>query len=173
MMGKIVASIVVRFGDGADSSAFFKVELDNLINLDDSGEPKRSFAPGDKINFLVQHGPELRIREVRATDGQISDSGQVVRQREDSFLFAANEATQQLSYLTTDRLDIRWYGRQAAELRRSDRDLTASGGSYPCRALLKYHAPFHGFALHAPEIDLAEDETYPVDIVVYFDEVSP
>ena len=172
-MGKIVANIVVKFGAGADSSAFYKIELDPDLNLDDSGEPKSRFSPGDKINFLVQHGPELTIKEVKSTDGMVSSSGQVVREREDSFLFAEETDSPQLSYLTTDSLDVRWYGNQASRLSRTGRNIIVQGGNYPCRAIVKYHVPFLGFQLHAPGVELEENETYPVDVVVYFDGVTP
>ena len=168
-MGNIVASIIVKFSEGADSSALYKVELDSLLNLDDAGEVKNQFSPGDPVNFLVNHGRELRIGNVLATDGMINATGQLSRQRSDSLLFRDEEETGELGYFPAGPLSQKWYGNQAQSLSRADRTITVSGGVYPCRVKLDYIVFFHGYRLITPAMELAEKETYPIDIVVYFE----
>ena len=57
----VQSTIVVEFGDGADSSGFVAMELDETLNLDSDGNVKTSFAPGNEVWFWLQHDETLRV----------------------------------------------------------------------------------------------------------------
>lgn len=168
-MSNIVADIEVRFSNGADSSAFYKIELDKGLNLDEKGKETSQFSPGDIINFLVHLGPELKIVRVAATNGTISKSGAVSRKREQFLDFAELDDTQQLNYIARGLLTEKWYGAMATGLSQSARILTISGGQLPALAKIKYQVPFTAYKLHTPKMQLAKNETYPIKIWVYLE----
>lgn len=73
-------SLVVTFGDGADTSAFCLAEPDESLNVDADGGSKSTFEPGDPFYFLLQWDAEkLSLGSVRCSSGLVQRIGQVSR----------------------------------------------------------------------------------------------
>ena len=58
------ATVVVQFGQGANSSALVVVELDGEVNRTADGEEQTQFFPGDRPVWLVHHDASVRIGSV-------------------------------------------------------------------------------------------------------------
>lgn len=165
----VPVTLVVNYGDGVDSSLFSLALLDDFLNRDARDEVITSFAPGDLVNFLVQVDPALRIDRVVATHGQVVSQGYCLRERTDQLLFA--ELQGELSAIPAGALSAAWYGRAAAGLKASGRQLTVTG-SVPALGDITYSARFAGYVLHTPMVELAADEEYPIIIVIYIEAVE-
>jgi hypothetical protein len=158
----VAATVVIQFGEGADNSATAVVELDESRNLTPDGEIKTTFSPGDVVYFLVHHAPQLRIGTVVPTDGYVVDLGRTQFARQTQQLFADGDAVS-LSYLPAGGVDATWYGRTS--------NLTQTGSSLvavdpPVIGDLRFSIEAALYRLQAPSVTLAEDQTYPVAVVV-------
>lgn len=170
-MADVRATIVVHYGEGVSKDAFVLAELDETMNVDADGNQLASFTPDDKVWFLVQIDPTLRIDKVRATDGQVVAEGQVRRDRVDNLLFEAAAEAKELSAIPTGPVTPEWYGRQGTGFAAEGRQVTVAGG-VPCLGDVSYAALMQGYRLEPPNIELAADETYTVKIVVYVEAIE-
>jgi hypothetical protein len=159
----VAATIVIKFGESAaDSSALALVELDDSRNVDAAGEVKSSFAPGDVVYFLVHHASELRIGSVVPTDGYVVNMGRTQFARKSQQLFADGEAVS-LSYLPAGGVAPTWYGRTSA-LTQNGQQLVAVDP--PVIGDLSFTIDAALYRLQTPSVTLAEEQTYPVAVVV-------
>lgn len=165
------ATIVVEYGDSVDSSSqTVKVELDDTLNLDDDGEAKTNFVPGDMPYFLVHCDATLEITRVASTDGQVVSMGNVSRDREEEILFTVGtdddgEATQ-LSYTPAGAVSVEWSGQEGNGFSVADGAASIASNA-PCLAKVSYPVSFAAYQLIPPVLSLAEDESYTIYIVVY------
>jgi len=157
------ATVVVQFGKGADSNALVKIELDGAVNLDASGTEKTTFEPGDQPVFLVHHEPSLVIAAVSCSSGSIQDLGMVERERSQRMQWQELQS-QELEYLPSGRPTITWFGNDAG-LSVVGRTLTPSG-VVPAVCDIAMVIAAHQYRLIPPDIVLAEEEDYPILIVV-------
>ena len=167
-MIEVADSLVVKFGGGADASDLAKLELDDLLN-----EDKTSFAPGDTIYLRLHHDSSVQLNQLLSTDGMVSSEGSGSRDIEEQLLFAEAEDSHELGYVVEGALAFGYYGRQATGLKRTgQRQVIITGGDLPSLALVQYTASFSLFKLLAPDVELEEDESYPITIVAYMEAVT-
>jgi hypothetical protein len=166
-MSKI--TFVVEYGDSVsgDQAQGVKIELDDTRNLDDEGEVKSQFYPGDQVYFLVSYPDELRIDRVAATAGMIVAEGDQGRVREQELLFTDEEPVS-LGYQPAGAVVPAWQGNIGSSWQVQDGQVTVAGG-YPCLARVSYAVDFSGYRLIPPPLSLAEDETYTIYCVVYME----
>jgi hypothetical protein len=157
------ATVVVQFGQGADSTALVKVELDGVVNLDAEGNEKTSFIPGDQPVFLVHHDSSLVIGSVACSSGLIQPLGAVSRDRTQRMEWPELTA-QELEYNTNADLATEWFGNDAG-VTLVGRTLTPAG-AIPAVCDVSLSATFQQFRLIPPPITLAAEEDYPILIVV-------
>jgi len=164
----VAATIVVHFGDDVDEGAFAAARFDDELNVDAAGEVVTEFEPGDIIHFLVQHDPSIRISRVAATDGTIAAQPDKYYGLTEQLHFAENDEAQELALIPSGAITRTAYGRQAAGWTISGRSVKITGGA-PVVYDLEYRARCRSFRLHAPNVMLAEDETWPVFIDIYLE----
>lgn len=157
------ATVVVQFGQGADSSALVVVELDGEVNRTADDEEKTQFIPGDRPVWLVHHDATLRIGNVACSSGMIQALGQVTRTRTQQTPFPARESVE-LPYLPAGAIAATWYGNNGG-LRVSGRTATAEG-TVPAIAELSIPVRFSQYRLIPPSLSLSGEQTWPVLIVV-------
>jgi hypothetical protein len=157
------ATVVVQFGQGADSTALVKVELDGVVNIDAEGNEKTSFVPGDQPVFLVHHDASLVIGSVTCSSGLIQPLGLVSRERTQR-IECPDLTAQELEYIPNATPAFVWFGNDAG-LALVDRTLTPAG-AIPAVCDVSLSATFQQFRLIPPPITLAAEEDYPILIVV-------
>lgn len=157
------ATIVVQFGQGANSSALVVVELDGELNTDSEGNEKTQFVPGDRPVWLVHHDATVRIGSVACSSGMIQPLGQVVRTRTQQLSFPSREATD-LPYVPAGGVSARWYGNNGS-LTVSGRSVRATG-AVPAIGEVSVPVRFQQYRLIPPTLSLSGEETWPILIVV-------
>lgn len=164
-MSNVGATIVVQFGQGADSSAFVALELDETLNLDSTGEPVSEFVPGDEVWFWVQHDASLRIGSVACTSGMAVDCGMVRRERRQELTFAGADSDESLSHLPATAPTLTWYGNDGSPLAIDGRTVRA-GGANPstCDAVLAIDVNLYRYI--PPPLQLADGESWRSVVVV-------
>jgi len=160
----VQSTIVVEFGDGADSSGFVALELDETINLDSDGNVKTSFDPGDEVWFWLQHADTLRVGSVAATSGMVVACGIARRSREQELTFAG-DGSQTLSHIPARNPEYTWYGNVGSGMSRDGRTLTVAG-NIPCTCDAVIPIDVHLYRFIPPPLELADEATYRVVIVV-------
>ena len=167
-MSNVLATVVVEFGDGVDSSALVVVELDDAVNRDADGKPNSSFHPGDEPGFVVHYDPAaLRIDRVRCSSGMIVDNGRVSRARKQRVQFTGPGKPVSLSHIPASGVSVSWYG-NASTISQAGRQVTAAG-TLPAIGEAAYTINCHAYRLVPPPLILAENETYPILVVVYME----
>jgi hypothetical protein len=165
------ATLVVQFGESADSTAFVTAEFDDVLNVDSAGEVKSSWLPGDSIFFLVQHDPSLRIDAILPTgnSGTIVDCGIVSRSRDQELSWPDINTEQELSHNSTFFPTLTWYGSPGYGLKLNGRTLTIAGGApCTCDAVIPIEARL--FQYIPPQLVLAtEDDIYRIIIYIYME----
>ena len=167
-MSDVLATIVVEFGEGVDSTALVVVELDDAVNRDSEGKPTSSFHPGDEPGFVVHYDPAaLRIDRVKCSSGMVIDNGPVSRVRKQQVQFVVPGKPVSLPHIPASGVSVDWYG-NAPTISQAGRQLTASG-ILPAIGQANYSINCHAYRLAPPPMSLAENESYPVLIVVYME----
>lgn len=157
------ATIVVQFGQGANSSALVVVEMDGELNKDSEGNEKTQFIPGDRPVWLVHHDSTVRIGSVACSSGMIQALGQVMRTRTQQLSFPSREAVD-LPYVPAGGVSARWYGNNG-NLTVSGRSVRATG-TVPAIGLVSVPVRFWQYRLIPPALSLSGEETWPILIVV-------
>lgn len=170
----VVGTLVVPFGDGPTSGAggAITAEWDDTLNRDAAGEVKSQWNPGDQAYLLVHHDETVRITAVRTTSGTISMVGQVSLPRTDLVGFSAAAEKQGLQYLPAGAPVFVWKGNAGSGPTRSGKELSFGGGQFPCLASITYPVAFTRYHLATPAMTLAEDETWPIRVYIYYEEID-
>ncbi len=173
MSRAVEKTLVLSFSGGVTSNAAGTVRAawDDALNRGSDGQVKSQFVPGDAAWLIVQADPSVRITRVLATAGAIVALGEVSRRQTDSLLFAAADSEQSLSWRPSGGVSSAWYGNQGSSLRVNGQTVTVGAG-HPCRALFSYTARCMSYRLQTPAVKLATGQEYPIDVVVYYTEVS-
>ena len=167
-MSAPLATIVVEFGEGADSTALVVVELDDAVNRDSEGKAITSFHPGDEPGFVVHYDPAaLRIDRVKASSGMIVDNGRASRERKQQVRFTGPGKPITLPHIPASGVSVDWYG-NAPTISQADRQITAAG-SLPAIGEAAYNIACHAYRLVPPPLSLAENESYPILVVIYME----
>lgn len=158
-------TVVVQFGTAADSTAVVRIELDDVANLDAEGKPTTTFHHGDNPVFLVHYDHALlTVGTVECSSGMVQATGEVSREREQQISFIDIETAQSLDYITSSIPGFNWYGNDAAPAI-TGRELKPEG-VVPAICDAKLVASFDQFRLIPPPVVLAEDEEWPILIVI-------
>jgi hypothetical protein len=167
----IETSLVVQFGDGAeDSSYLFHCKEDSELNGD-----KSSFIIGDEVNYQVNHSNNVEILRVVSTDGDVRRTYQLIeRELVEEVLFAEddikNPSKHQLSVIPSETL-ISYIGR-VGDLTKSilHGNIVEYAGNIskvPFRTKFEHKYICDIFTLSSPNMPLAANETYTIDVVFY------
>lgn len=164
-MSNVGATIVVQFGEGADSAAFVVVELDETLNLDTEGEAKSQFTPGDEVWWWLQHDPTLRIGLIECTSGMVVKCGPARRQREQELTWTGVDAQVELSHIPASAPALTWYGTIGAQFQVAGRQATVTGNTpCTCDAVIPIEVQLYRFV--PPPLTLAGEEKYRVVVVI-------
>lgn len=163
-------TLVLKFGQAA-GTGFAIAELDDIRNVDSTGQKKSSFAPGDEVYFLVQHDDSLRIDRIAATGGMVVAMGQVSRDYTDRLDFPALGDTAELSHLPAGSVSRTWVD-HAAAVTIAGRTVTAAGGELPAKGNLAYSAEMHSFRLVPPPMTLADGESHEITVYIFMETAS-
>ena len=171
----VAATLVVHFGDEVESGAFAAAVLDWELNVDAQGEAVTSFAPGDRVHFLVQHDATLRIGRIATTAGQVVAEGSGYRSVEQMLSFAAVAEAVDLTYIPAGAVSRDWQqgvnglnAREGTGFAVSGRQVTVTG-NLPCLCVASYRARFNLYSLVCPSPELAENETVQIEIHIYLE----
>lgn len=178
----VEASVIIEFeGVSQDPTGLIIVELDpeHANNLDSEGNLKSVFALDDEPVFLIHHEPTLEITRIKCTDGRLySVSGSLDQTREFEALFTTKDTEINLAYSGVDIIDEEtWYGNEGQLSLGYNKDrswvLTASGDEFPCHCTGKFTVLFQErHRLVPPPLELDDDETYVIYVVIYVKEVA-
>lgn len=158
------ATIVIQFGESADSSAFVAMELDETINLDSTGNAKSEFEPGDEVWFWLQHDASLVVASIESTSGMVVDCGMARRERTQELTFIGEEGAS-LSYIPAVSPTYTWYGNVGSGLALDGRTVSVAG-NLPCTCDAVIPIDVHLYRFIPPALELAEDASYRVVVVV-------
>ena len=173
----VEASIVLVFGEGVDEDAAnVAIEIDDEYsgNIDWEGKVMSSFSPDDKPVVIIQYDSDyVRLANVRCTDGSVQEltGNSLERTRKAEVLFTALDVDAvSLGYLNPTSIDITWHGNTAIAL--EDEGLVPISGTFPCVGDVSFRTEFNEqWQLTPPSMQLSEDETYTIYIVVYMEAV--
>ena len=175
----VEASIIVEFGDGADEDSGTVVELDdkhpnNLTTDDDGNVSMKSFAPGDEPVFLIFTPSTIQIDRVACTDGSVSrlDVG-INRDRKLNSLFTGTDTVVTPSYSEYVLGGAKWFG-NSATLEVGEDGIVARTGEFPCYGEVSISVQFaEQWKLTPPSLNLKENESYTIYVVVYVSRRTP
>ena len=174
MSENVIATLVVPFGGSAKSaSGNVMAEWDDTMNLDESGNPKSEWQPGDPAYLLVYHDHTARIVAVKATAGSVGNGDGVELPREELVGFSEAAVAQALQYLPAEFPAIDWKGNRGREVSVSGKEMLVKAGEFPCLAKCVYPVRFTRYRLQTPEMTLDVDETFPIRVYVYYQELKP
>ena len=171
----VEASIVVVFGDDADTTGIVQVELDPLDsrNHDSEGGVKSQFncvdLPVDTPALLFHHSSTLSITDIIATDGTIGpNEGATSQTREVDYSFATSSDKSSIGYADTTNLSYSSRG-NSASLAIDGNDIVVTGGTVPCVGLATVTVSFQEKRTLTPphKPDLGDDETYSITVFVF------
>ena len=162
------ATIVVKFGDSVSADDEFAViELDDTRNLDDDGEVKNSFYPGDDAYFWVHLGPDLEITKATKTAGTLTDLGATSRTIEKQIFFTEYAEENDIGYYVTSINGNSYWGNEPSYTLLSDKKTLVNDSQDPNIFMLEFTIAVHSFKLTPPTMELTEDESYPIGVVIH------
>lgn len=166
----ILDTIVVKFGEGVDSSnANISILLDVVLNGVIDGVEKTSFHPGE-ICYLLAHIPTpYKLDRITYTSGDVSVLGVVERSVKERIFFSDADTEVQLSFLPSSGIAINWFGRSATITKKGS-DLSATEETVPAIGDATYKYKAYSLRVAPPSISLGEDEDWPLGIVIWVTE---
>ena len=168
----LLTKVVVFGSDVAGVDSGVQILSDDLVNIDDDGEIKNEYYPGDSRFLLVIVPDTYRLIEVKTTDGSVVATGAVTRAQKDRLLFADKDESLSLTQLPAGSVSPKWYGKTAT-ITIDKQSVTASAA--PCIADLSYNYSALQYKLTAPvslNIGTEEDDDWPIGVVVYVEEIT-
>lgn len=160
---------VLSFGeDTAGSGTLIVAEIDVDMHLDDEGNAKSSFLPGEEVFALIHHDPEIKIIRVSDTaGGDLQRIGLVTRVRTQQMTFTHAEDKEELPHIPNTVPTASWYGRSSG-LALDGRQLQAAGA--PCLGEITYSFAAEQYKYRLPVgIEVAVGEQFPVDLVIEYE----
>jgi len=160
----VETSIVVIFGDDANSNGTVVAELDPLHdnNLNSDGELKSTFdsvAPDTPV-LLIHHDDTIRLARIVATSGGVesTETTDIVQTREVDLSFATEEDTVSIGYANTTLSSVEWNGRTGTVVISGD-DIIYSAGETPFVGVATVNVTFqHQYFVNVPSnLDLDSD----------------
>ena len=163
-------TFVVSFGEGAASDSGVVVELEPSLNVDEEGNEKSSFAPGDEVYFTVHYPTTLRVKAVEVTSGDVHFISRSEFDRELSGAFFVDvETAVSLPHIPASPLTFFWYGK-VGQLSVTGRDIKAVNP--PCIGDISYKMLADLFR-YVPPADMAmnNDGQYLSGVVIIMEGV--
>jgi hypothetical protein len=158
---------IARFGESSAALGAISAEIDGAMHLDDDGNERTAFLPGEAVFFILHHDANVKIVRLRATDGgDVQLIGPVVRSRMEQITFEHPAHLVDLPHKPNGQPTAKWYGR-SSNLYLSGQTLQADLA--PCLGDISYKISATQF-LHRPisGITLQPGEEFPVDIVIEY-----
>jgi hypothetical protein len=162
---------VVQFGDQAPVDAFVVAEFDDTLNIDGSGNVKTTWHAGDEIWFWVQHDASVRIAHIKPTggSGDIVDCGWSHRSKTQELTWPDVETINELSYIPSAAITLKWYGTPGEGLAVSGRSISIAG-SAPCTCDATIPMGVRLYRFIPPALALSGDaDIYRVVIYIYME----
>lgn len=171
----VIGTLVVPFGDEAVSGAGGAIvaEWDDTMNLDANGQVKTQWQPGDAAYLLLHNDGSVRVLAVKATAGSIVAAGAANLSRQATLGFSAAGEKQGLQYLPAGPLSFVWKGNVGQGAGNVGKEVSVAAGQFPCLAEVSYPVDFSRYRLQTPAMMLAAEETFPIRVYVYYEEVKP
>lgn len=181
-MSNPLTTIVLHFEGNSDTSYECKYEADEVLNIDEEGEEKTSFAPKDPYYFLTYCTGNVEITRVVPTAGSVTHRGSVLRERSDIVDFPElnleTESRPTLSYTPTGGLSQDWFTAivptfnvgTGLNLDPNDKTLYITGGVVPCTVELSYDVQFGSWLFTPPAMELPVGESVAIKIFIYLRE---
>ena len=168
-------TILVKYRAGSIKGDYlFNIDIDDILNVDEVGDSKSSFGPGDQVYIAVNHSTNVIIDEVVSTDGSVQYIGSESRNKIDTTLFAGREAEDLDKYefdVVPSKYTIKYLGRAGSVTPAADPigrvSLTGDADKAPFMASIDTEYAVKVYRLSVPEMELEEDESYPIGIVFY------
>ena len=163
----VLDSIVVNFGDDADSDAVYKIGLDAQLNGNDAdGNEKTSFYAGDNVHILVQLPTGYVIDRITYTSGEVINNGVVSRSDNEERKFFPDDSGESLSWWPSGNASgSKFYGRECS-FTTTDDDVVSLDP--PVIADISYS--FNAFSLtiiHPTGLVVEEDDSWPIGVVIW------
>lgn len=156
----------------SDGKRQFVVLDGNTIRVMSATDIKSQFIPGEEAYLLLHVAPGIRIVEVLATHGRLEELGQETLQRGDEIGFPLADEKHTLSYLPSALPTAEFFGNVGTDIEWIGHEIQYKSGTFPCLARLSYPVQFTRYVLHTPVMTLAKDDTHPILVYVYFEQVS-
>lgn len=136
----------------ADSGLLALAFLDDARNLDETGQTRSQFAPGDAPYFLVHLDPALTIRAVECSSGAARYLGRVTRSATIEALDVdADGDTVELEHIPASEPECSWYG-NVPNIARDGRTLTFTG-ALPAAGRAAYTYRAHSYQYQPPPLE--------------------
>ena len=169
----VVATLVVPFGSSAvAANGSLIAEWDDSKNLDADGNVKTTWLPGEYRDLLVHHDNSVIVHAVKATGGTFGSPSDENLSRSELVGFPFAGKPQALQYLPSDKLVYDWKGNVGRDTSNVGKEVTIGSGDFPCLAMITYPVDFVRYRLQTKKMELAADETFPLRIYVYYEEVK-
>lgn len=172
-MSTVVATLVVPYGSSAvAANGSLIAEWDDSTNLDADGNVKSQWLPGDYRDLLIHHDDTVEVVAVRATAGTFGNPSAETLSRSELLGFPFVGEAQALQYLPAGALAYAWKGNVGREASNVGREVSVKSVTVPCLALITYPVKFTRYRLQTPSMELDADETFPIRVYVYYQEIS-
>lgn len=163
-------TIKVDFGDNVSSDVFFVIELDDTLNLDGDGNVKTQFNPGDSVYFILHYdSSKVTVSAIAASAGDVVSEGSVTRTVTDRLSFTNIDDAVDLSHIPNTTLSADWFGNEPGITRDG---ISVTADTAPAIGDIKYNYVADGYRFDPPDMDLGDDDDFPVLIVVAIEAVS-
>jgi len=169
-------TVKVEFNSAAASSADYLIiaELDDILNVDSSGEAITSFGVDDTPWFRFHASSNIRLDVVVSTDGGVLPKGTSAREISSQFLFSSRDPEKEDSYVypvVPNSVKTGYVGRVGDVVIKSlaggRRSITGNSSLTPFLMNLDMTYAVKLFQLIPPALELDEDETYNIFVVFY------
>ena len=162
-------TLVLPFGQMVEtSSGLLLAEIDGQIHKDDQGNQISRFPANSEINFLIHHDPQITIVRVNDTaGGDVVRIGSVIRSgSQQNVTFSHGLAEITLSHIPNGLPSAKWYGRGSVLALKDGNKIVAPAA--PCLGDLSYQYNAIQYRYRPPEMSLALNEEFPVDLVIEY-----
>jgi len=162
-------TVNVTFGAGSgESGQFYKIWLDDTLNIDADGNVLSNFYKQDAW-FLLQVEPGYVPDQVFSSYGMVSDHGPVRRSMvQDGVVWSADDSSVELDCYPAGAVSAEWIGNQVGLAPVSGRTLAAVTEPFEgiARANLSYSVSARLFCWHNPKLTLDDEQEYPAEIMI-------
>lgn len=143
-------TLVVSLDEGVSADLLAVALLDDALNLDDDGNAKTQFEPGDMPYFLVHLDPRLAVTDIRCSSGEARRRGRVTREARADITIDEAGGTAELERIPASEPVFAWYGNRP-DVSREGRTLTFTG-ALPATGSVAYSYQAHSYQYIPPPL---------------------